>query len=46
MSLLLRQAGRERRRPRTPETLGGGWQDRWDAFQLVHSPNFLTDLPD
>ena len=22
-----------------------GWQDRWDAFQLV-TPNFLTDLPD
>ena len=25
-------------------SLGGGWQDRWDAFQLV-TPNFLTDLP-
>ena len=44
MSRLLRQAGREHvvleRRP----TLGGGWQDRWDAFRLV-SPNFATSLP-
>ncbi len=45
MSRLLRHAGREHvvldRRP----TLGGGWLDRWDAFQLV-TPNFLTELPD
>ena len=45
MSRLLTHADREHlvleRRP----TLGGGWQDRWDAFQLV-TPNFLTDLPD
>ncbi|MDP9468564.1 MAG: NAD(P)/FAD-dependent oxidoreductase [Chloroflexota bacterium] len=44
MSRHLRDAGREHlvldRRP----TLGGGWLDRWDAFQLV-TPNFLTDLP-
>jgi len=26
------------------ETLGGGWQDRWDAFMLV-TPNELTSLP-
>ena len=45
MSRLLRHAGRDHvvleRRP----TLGGGWQDRWDAFRLV-SPNFATSLPD
>ena len=44
MSQHLRDAGRDHvvldRRP----TLGGGWLDRWDAFQLV-TPNFLTDLP-
>jgi putative flavoprotein involved in K+ transport len=44
MSWLLRQAGREHvvleRRP----TLGGGWQDRWDAFRLV-SPNWTTGVP-
>ena len=26
------------------ETLGGGWQDRWDAFMLV-TPNELVRLP-
>ncbi len=40
----LGQAGREHvvleRRP----TLGGGWQDRWDAFHLV-TPNELVGLP-
>jgi len=40
---LLRQAGREHvvleRRP----ALGGGWQDRWDAFQLV-GPNWTTSM--
>jgi len=45
LSWLLRQAGREHvvldRRPR----LGGGWQDRWDEFQLV-SPNWTTAFPD
>jgi putative flavoprotein involved in K+ transport len=44
MSRLLSEAGREHvvvdRRP----TLGGGWQDRWDAFQLV-SPNWTTSVP-
>jgi putative flavoprotein involved in K+ transport len=45
MSRLLRQAGREHVVLERRETLGGGWQDRWDAFQLV-TPNFLTDLPD
>jgi len=45
MSRLLRQAGREHVVVERRATLGGGWQDRWDAFQLV-TPNFLTDLPD
>jgi putative flavoprotein involved in K+ transport len=44
MSDLLRRAGREHvvldRRP----ALGGGWQDRWDAFRLV-SPNWTTSMP-
>jgi putative flavoprotein involved in K+ transport len=44
-SRLLRQAGREHVVLDRRATLGGGWQDRWDAFQLV-TPNFLTDLPD
>lgn len=45
MSRLLRRAGREHVVLERRATLGGGWQDRWDAFQLV-TPNFLTDLPD
>ena len=44
MSRLLRQAGREHVVLERRSTLGGGWQDRWDAFQLV-TPNLLTDLP-
>ena len=44
MSWHLGQAGRDHvvleRRP----TLGGGWQDRWDAFRLV-GPNWSTSLP-
>src|SRR5258708_6069302 len=44
MSALLRAASREpvvlERRP----ALGGGWQDRWAAFQLV-SPNWTTSVP-
>ena len=44
MSRLLREAGREHVVLERRDTLGGGWQDRWDAFQLV-TPNFLTDLP-
>jgi putative flavoprotein involved in K+ transport len=44
MSHHLRQAGREHLVLERRDGLGGGWQDRWDAFQLV-SPNFVTDLP-
>jgi putative flavoprotein involved in K+ transport len=44
VSRLLSEAGREHlvleRRP----SLGGGWQDRWDAFRLV-SPNWITSVP-
>jgi putative flavoprotein involved in K+ transport len=44
MSWHLRQAGREHvvldRRP----ALGGGWQDRWDAFCLV-GPNWMLEMP-
>ena len=49
MSRLLTSAGREHVVLERRETLGGGWQDRWDAFRLV-SPNFLAallpDFPD
>ena len=44
MSWHLRQAGREHVVLDRRETLGGGWQDRWDGFQLV-SPNWTTGLP-
>ncbi len=44
MSHHLRQAGREHVVLDRREALGGGWQDRWDAFQLV-SPNWTTGLP-
>ena len=44
MSRLLRHAGREHVVLERRSTLGGGWQDRWDAFRLV-SPNFVTSLP-
>lgn len=41
----LSRAGREHVVLERRETLGGGWQDRWDAFRLV-TPNLLTGLPD
>jgi putative flavoprotein involved in K+ transport len=44
MSRLLSQAGREHVVLDRRSALGGGWQDRWDAFQLV-TPNEMTDLP-
>ncbi len=44
MSHHLRDAGREHLVLDRRDELGGGWHDRWDAFQLV-SPNFVTDLP-
>ncbi len=44
MSHHLRDAGREHLVLDRRDELGGGWRDRWDAFQLV-SPNFVTDLP-
>ncbi len=45
MSRLLTAAGREHVVLERRESLGGGWQDRWDRFRLV-SPNFLASLPD
>ena len=44
MSRLLQEAGRDHVVVERRETLGGGWQDRWDGFQLV-SPNFVSRLP-
>jgi putative flavoprotein involved in K+ transport len=43
-SWFLQEAGREHLVVDRRATLGGGWQDRWDAFQLV-TPNFFTSLP-
>ena len=52
MSWHLQRAGRDHVVLDRRETLGGGWQDRWDGFRLV-SPNwtsgcraFPTDDPD
>ena len=44
MSTFLQAAGREHVLLDRRATLGGGWQDRWDAFRLV-SPNWTTSLP-
>jgi putative flavoprotein involved in K+ transport len=44
MSYYLREAGREHIVLERRQTLGGGWQDRWDGFRLV-SPNWITSLP-
>jgi putative flavoprotein involved in K+ transport len=44
MSHHLKQAGREHLVLERRDRLGGGWQDRWDAFQLV-TPSFVTGLP-
>src|SRR4029453_11750519 len=44
MSRLLSLAGRDHVVIDRRETLGGGWQDRWDAFHLV-SPNWTTAFP-
>ena len=44
MSWHLRQAGREHVVLERRETLGGGWQDRWDEFCLV-TPNWSTSMP-
>lgn len=44
MSRLLSQAGREHVVLERRSSLGGGWQDRWDAFQLV-GPNWTVSVP-
>jgi putative flavoprotein involved in K+ transport len=44
MSWHLQQAGREHVVVDRRDTLGGGWQDRWDGFVLV-GPNWTTSLP-
>jgi putative flavoprotein involved in K+ transport len=44
MSWHLRQASREHVVLERRATLGGGWQDRWDAFRLV-TPNWCSSLP-
>ena len=44
MSRHLTDAGREHVVLDRRAALGGGWQDRWDAFQLV-SPSWTTGFP-
>ena len=44
MSRLLTLGGRDHVVLDRRSTLGGGWQDRWDAFRLV-SPNWTTSFP-
>jgi putative flavoprotein involved in K+ transport len=44
MSRQLQLAGRDHVVLERRETLGGGWQDRWDGFTLV-SPNWTTAFP-
>jgi putative flavoprotein involved in K+ transport len=44
MSWFLTQANREHLVLERRSGLGGGWQDRWDAFQLV-SPNWTASFP-
>jgi putative flavoprotein involved in K+ transport len=43
-SRLLTEAGREHVVLDRRSSLGGGWQDRWDAFRLV-SPNWTASVP-
>src|SRR5262245_52580556 len=45
MSWQLQRAGREHVLLDRRSTLGGGWQDRWDAFRLV-GPNWSASFPD
>ena len=44
MSSYLSQADREHLVIDCRDTLGGGWQDRWDEFRLV-TPNWTSSLP-
>ncbi len=44
MSWFLRRAGVDHVVLERRSTLGGGWQDRWDAFRLV-SPNWSASFP-
>ena len=44
LSRLLSQAGREHVVLDRRSSLGGAWQDRWDAFRLV-SPNWTVSVP-
>ena len=44
MSSYLRDAGLEHLVLERRDRLGGGWQDRWDAFRLV-TPNWTASFP-
>jgi putative flavoprotein involved in K+ transport len=45
MSSFLRRSGREHVLVDRRARLGGGWLDRWDAFQLV-TPNWAASFPE
>jgi putative flavoprotein involved in K+ transport len=45
MSRHLQRAGRDHVVLERRSTLGGGWQDRWDAFRLV-GPGWTASFPD
>jgi putative flavoprotein involved in K+ transport len=45
MSWHLQRAGRDHVVLERRSTLGGGWQDRWDAFRLV-GPSWTASFPD
>jgi putative flavoprotein involved in K+ transport len=44
MSSFRTDAGRDHLVVERRETLGGGWQDRWDGFTLI-TPNWTSSLP-
>jgi putative flavoprotein involved in K+ transport len=44
LSSMLSRAGHEHVLVEARPTLGGGWQDRWDAFTLV-TPNWISSMP-
>ena len=45
MSRFLSRSGRDHIVLERRASLGGGWQDRWDAFRLV-TPNWTASFPD
>ena len=44
LSGMLSRANHEHLVLEARDSLGGGWQDRWDSFTIV-TPNWVTSLP-